>query len=90
MLTSQNNTRVKVPNSQTPLLDTATSQEANDVTSPNLPTGRNITDHSIGVRTCLLKCKKQITAPTLNVRTLRESYKREELAVSLIDKNIRT
>ena len=88
MVTSQNNTRVRVPNSQTPSLDTATSQEVNDVVSPNPPTGRDITDCSIGVRTCLLICKKQITASTLNVKTLRESYKREELAVNLIDKNI--
>ena len=70
------------------MLDTATSQEVNDVISPNPSNGRDITDSSIGVRTYLFKCKKQITASTLNVRTLRESYKKEELAVNLIDKNI--
>ena len=88
MVTRQNNTRVRVPNFQRPSLDTATSQEVNDVVSPNPPNQRDITDHSISVRTHLLKYKKQITASTLNVRTVRESYKREELAVNLIDKNI--
>ena len=87
-VTSQNNTRVRIPNSQTPSLDTATLQEVNDVISMNPPNRRDITDHSIGVRTFLPKCKKQITASTLNIRTLRESYKREELTVNLIDKNI--
>ena len=88
MVTSQNNTRVRVPNSQTPLLDTATSQDINGVISPNPPNGRDHMDCSISVRTWLHKCKKQITASTLNVKTLRESYKREELTVNLIDKNI--
>ena len=88
VVTSQNNTRVRVLNSQTPLLDTATSQEVNDVVSPNPPNGRDIMDQSIGIRTHMLKCKKQTTASSLIVRTLRESYQREELTVNLIDKNI--
>ena len=41
MVTGQNNTRVRIPNSQTPLLDTATSQEVNDAISPNPPNGRD-------------------------------------------------
>ena len=45
-------------------------------------------DCHIGVSTGLLKCKKQITVLTLHVRTLRESYKSEELTVNLIDENI--
>ena len=56
--------------------------------SPNPPNRRDITDCSTSVRTHLLKCKKQITASTPNVRTLRESYKREEHTVNLIDRNI--
>ena len=70
MVTSQNNTRVRVANSQKPLLDTSTSQEVKDVISPNPSNERDIMDHSIGIRTHLLICKKQITASTLNVRTL--------------------
>ena len=77
MITTTNNTRVKVPNKILPSTETI-SKEKYDGSTPK-PKGRVDPEKRISAMAKLLKYKQEIIISTMNIRTIREEHKQIEL-----------
>jgi len=77
MMVTNNKTRVRVPNQSSQNTNTD-SPELYDASSPN-PTGRDAADDSASMKGKLRQCKNTIHVSTMNVRTIRQPERREEL-----------
>ena len=77
MISTTNNTRVKVPNIILPITETI-SKEKYDGPTPN-PQGRVDIEKRVDNKAKLLICKREIIVSTINVRKIREEHKQLEL-----------
>ena len=77
--------RVEAPNFICPDA-AASSQQTYDDVSPN-PHGREVSDRS-NRRTSILSCRHYLNVATMNVRTIRRKFKRQELADNCSSKSI--
>lgn len=89
MMANQYNTRVRVPNS-TDSREGVDSTESHDGLSPNLNRRDKLDDGIFNGKRgkSFLSCKNSVTVSTMNVRTIREQSRREELVSNLATYNV--
>jgi len=76
-MVTNNNTRIRVPNQSSQNTNTD-PPKVYDASSSN-PTKKDAADDSASMKGKLLHCKNTIHVSTMNVRTIRQPERREEL-----------